>query len=103
VETEPYIKDSSKRIGITVFMNKEEIPSPYYPTEVEVKTTQTSIGGEEAQEDILIRLTDKNQNRQSKWILIEKNGRFYWLVASLEDPKTVEVFNQILNTFEFVE
>ena len=100
VETKPYIKDPSKRIGITVFPNRQTMPPPNYPPGVIVQTKYINAGGIEAQEDIL---NDESKNRQIKWIWIEKNGILYWLVVSLENPQTVKIFNQILGTFDFLE
>lgn len=100
VETKPYIKDVSRRIGITVFKNQEEVPKPFFPAAT-VQTTKITVGGVKADEYLLTEVGGKR--RVSKWVFIEKGGRFYLFVVSMENHQTVEIFNQMLTTFVFIE
>lgn len=92
VETQPYVKDSSKMIRITVLTGM-----PYLPP-VEIRIKEITLAGVKGKE---LLLTD--ENGQSEWILIEKGGKVYQLIVSLKDPRTVQIFNQMLKAFEFIE
>ncbi len=105
---QPYIDDSSKRIGITVF--EERLPRPYFPPDVEIETNKKIIVGGAEGNEYLLRKEQIDRKSKSgrktkwtKWILIKHNGIFYELIVSMENSRTVEIFNQMLKTFEFIE
>lgn len=92
VETQPYVRDSSKMIRISVLTGM-----PYFPP-VEIRIREITLSGVKGKE---LLLTD--ENGQSEWILIEKGGKVYHLIISLKDSRTVEIFDQMLKTFQFIE
>ena len=103
IETKLYIKEISKVITITVYIDKEELPRPYFPPSIDkIETKGTTVGGMKAEEDLLINLTGRWAGT-TKWVLVEKDGRFYKFIVDMENAQTIEVFNQILKTFEFIE
>lgn len=95
VETEPYIQDSSKLISITVVGVLQELVFP--PAQVETK--KISVGGIEGK-DYYVTIPVIGTAR---WVVLEKDGVVFKLVVGLENPKTVEIFNQMLKTFEFIK
>jgi hypothetical protein len=100
IKAYPYVEDSSKMISITVFINRRELPRPYFPPGVEIETKKITIGGVEGKEYLLIR----EKKITTKRILIENtNGRIYAFIVGMENPQTVKIFDQILKTFEFIE
>lgn len=101
IEIEPYIKDSSKIITITIFKNKEILPSPYFPLNVKIVEKNINIDGAIGKEYLLTEIGD--EKRKAKWILIEREGIFYELVVDIENSRTLEIFNSFLESFEFIE
>jgi hypothetical protein len=100
VEAKPYIKDSSRLISITVYINRKELPDLYsIPVTIEPETKKITVGGVGGEEHLLT----NQKGRRTEWILLEKDGRFYEFIVGMENPRTVEIFNQMLTTFEFIE
>lgn len=91
----------TSQISITVFLNKKELPSPYFPPGVKVVTEEVTVGGIKGKRYLL--LDPISKKGKAVWLLVERNGRFYEFILNKKSSDVTKIFEQIIKSFEFTE